>query len=273
MGDSPPRSRSVSPSPSWYPDETANGMSLWDTDTFKVHIGDSILQEMWNDRHNADFEIHCGTGKFKVHKAVLRAHSDVLAKACDKYSFKEALSGVLTLEAHPYKGNIDNLGDGDDPEIVGEMFHYFYHLELSPKANGIIPWECRLVHAEPSLVFMARLYVLAEKYFIEGLKAKVMAGFRDTLAHGISHNELNEACRIIFQKTMEPAGERGFKTTVAKCLADELEKVNISTRHDDLIQEIPELAIRVLKEVPKSCVNRSSSDSFCELCRRGATSW
>ncbi|KAL2030244.1 hypothetical protein VTO58DRAFT_107598 [Aureobasidium pullulans] len=144
MGDSPPRSRSVSPSPSWYPDETANGMSLWDTDTFKVHIGDSILQEMWNDRHNADFEIHCGTGKFKVHKAVLRAHSDVLAKACDNYSFK--------------------------------------------------------------------------------------------------------ACRIIFQKTMEPAGERGFKTTVAKCLADELEKVNISTSHDDLIQEIPELAIRVLKE-------------------------
>ncbi|THV69416.1 hypothetical protein D6D28_05918 [Aureobasidium pullulans] len=260
MADSPPRSRSVSPTPSWYPDATANGMSLWDTDTFKVHIGDSILQEMWNDRHNADFEIRCGTEKFKVHKAVLRAHSD------------EALSGVLTLEAHPYKGNIDNLGDGDDPEIVGEMIHYFYHLELSPKANGIIPWECRLVHAEPSLVFMARLYVLAEKYFIEGLKAKVMAGFRGILAHDISHNELNEACRIIFQKTMEPAGERGLKTTVAKCLADELEKVKISTSHDDLLQEIPELAIRVLKEVPKSCVNRSSSDSFCELCGRGPTS-
>jgi len=43
---------------------------------------------MWNDRHNADFEIHCGTEKLKVHKAVLRAHSDVLAKACDNYSFK-----------------------------------------------------------------------------------------------------------------------------------------------------------------------------------------
>ena len=43
---------------------------------------------MWNDRRNADFEIRCGTEKFKVHKAVLRAHSDVLAKACDNYSFQ-----------------------------------------------------------------------------------------------------------------------------------------------------------------------------------------
>ncbi|THZ79422.1 hypothetical protein D6C84_07885 [Aureobasidium pullulans] len=260
MADSPPRSRSVSPTPSWYPDATANGMSLWDTVTFKVHIGDSILQEMWNDRHNADFEIHCGTENFKVHKAVLRAHSD------------EALSGVLTLEAHPYKGNIDNLGDGDDPEIVGEMIHYFYHLELSPKANAFMPRESRDVHGEPSLIYLARIYVLAEKFFCEGLKAKVMSGFRESLEREITQNELTEACRIIFKKTVEPAGERGLKTTVAKCLADKLEKVKISESHDDLLQEISELAFLVLKEVPKPYDGRRRG-KFCCNCGRIVQSW
>ncbi|THX25386.1 hypothetical protein D6C77_06033 [Aureobasidium pullulans] len=249
MADSPPRSRSVSPTPSWYPDATANGMSLWDTDTFKVHIGDSILREMWNDRRNADFEIRCGTEKFK-----------------------EALSGVLTLEAHPYKGNIDNLGDGDDPEIVGEMIHYFYHLELSPKANAFMPRESRDVHGEPSLIYLARIYVLAEKFFCEGLKAKVMSGLRESLEREISQSELAEACRIIFKKTVEPAGERGLKTTVAKCLADELEKIKISESHDDLLQEIPELAFLVLKEIPKP-YNGRSRGNFCCNCGRVVQSW
>ncbi|THZ17214.1 hypothetical protein D6C91_06014, partial [Aureobasidium pullulans] len=229
-------------------------------------------RRMWNDRHNADFEIRCGTEKFKVHKAVLRAHSDVLAKACDNYSFKEALSGVLTLEAHPYKGNIDNLGDGDDPEIVGEMIHYFYHLELSPKANAFMPRESRDVHGEPSLIYLARIYVLAEKFFCEGLKAKVMSGLRESLEREISQSELAEACRIIFKKTVEPAGERGLKTTVAKCLADELEKIKISESHDDLLQEIPELAFLVLKEIPKP-YNGRSRGNFCCNCGRVVQSW
>jgi hypothetical protein len=185
---------------------------------------------------------------------------------------QEALSGILELKADPYKGNIDNLGDGDDPEIVSEMIHYFYHLELSPKANAFMPRESRDVHGEPSLIYLARIYVLAEKFFCEGLKAKVMSGLRESLEREISQSELAEACRIIFKKTVEPAGERGLKTTVAKCLADELEKIKISESHDDLLQEIPELAFLVLKEIPKP-YNGRSRGNFCCNCGRVVQSW
>ncbi|KAK6002540.1 hypothetical protein QM012_001290 [Aureobasidium pullulans] len=176
--------------------------------------------------------------------------------------------GVLQLKADPYEGNLDNLGDGDDPVVIEEMVHYFYHLKLSPKAQVFSPWECEVIHVEPSLVYLARIYVLAEKYFIEGLKATVMIGFRESLARDLEHPELIEACQIIYKKTSEPGSEQGLKTVVAKSLANELEKVRKSEMHEKLFQELPELAIRVLKEVPKPQPQRppylcSNCDAVC----------
>ncbi|KAH0157143.1 hypothetical protein KCU67_g8023, partial [Aureobasidium melanogenum] len=107
------------------------------------------------------------------------------------------------------------------------------------------------------------------KYFIEGLKATIMTDFRDSLARELEHPELIEACHIIFRKTMEPGGEKGLKAIVAKSLADALEKVKKSEMHNKLFQEIPELALRVLKEVPKPLpVHHPCVCGRCE-CGRG----
>ncbi|CAD0049178.1 unnamed protein product [Aureobasidium pullulans] len=192
---------------------------------------------MWDDRSNADFEIRCGNKKFKIHKTIIRAHSDVLAKACDNRSFeaspsypsqlarglclyeiRKRLSGILDLKAHPYNDNLNNLGDGDDPDIVEEMVHFFYHLELSPKARGMYRCATDEELSGHSLILLARIYVLAEKYFIEALKAKVLHHFSYMMRCPI-HPELVEACHIIYKKTVEPAGEHGLRTTVAKALA------------------------------------------------------
>lgn len=111
-------------------------------------------------------------------------------------------------------------------------------------------WDREVVDVKLPLVLLARIYVLAEKYFIEGLKASVMVSFRNGLERELQHPELIEACHIVFKKTVEPAGERGLKAVAAKFLASQLEKVQKSEMHDKLFQEIPELAFRVLKEVP-----------------------
>ena len=105
-------------------------------------------------------------------------------------------------------------------------------------------------------------------YFIEGLKAKVMVGFRCSFERELKHSELIEACHIIFKKTVEPCGEKGLKTTVAKCLANNLEKVKVSEMHDKLFQEIPELAFRVLKEVPKPRSSPPIPSCGCSLVYR-----
>ncbi|KAH0371964.1 hypothetical protein KCU65_g1547, partial [Aureobasidium melanogenum] len=266
MAPSPPLS-SRSDSPLWderSSDSTAYGMSTWSINLFKAHFGKSILEQLWKDRESADFEIHCADQKSKVHKVILRAHSEVLAKACDNRSFKEAVSGILTLKSDPYGGDLANIGDGDDPEIVEEMIRYFYHLELSQKARATSPSPYDGAPIELSLVYLARVYVLAEKYFIEGLKATVICELRNSLTRNLFHPELIEACLIIYKKTVEPAGELGLKTVVAEALAYELDEVMRSQVHDELFEEIPELALRVLKEVPDlpcSCKARRASSS------------
>jgi len=50
---------------------------------------------LWDDRDRADFEIRCGDKSLKVHRAILRSHSEVLAKACDNHSFKVLLIAQL----------------------------------------------------------------------------------------------------------------------------------------------------------------------------------
>ncbi|TIA30874.1 hypothetical protein D6C79_09566 [Aureobasidium pullulans] len=101
---SPPSSRSVSPQPDdWQQsDISAADLSSWESERFQAHFGMSVLKEqvflnglrttMWDDRSNADFEIRCGNKKFKIHKTIIRAHSDVLAKACDNRSFEASPS-------------------------------------------------------------------------------------------------------------------------------------------------------------------------------------
>ncbi|THX14134.1 hypothetical protein D6D13_03228 [Aureobasidium pullulans] len=167
---------------------------------------------MWNDRSNADFEIRCGNEKFKIHKTIIRAHSDVLAKACDNRSFEASPS-------YPTRG--------------------MYRCATDEELSG------------HSLILLARIYVIAEKYFIEALKAKVLHHFSYMMRCPI-HPELVEACHIIYKKTVEPAGEHGLRTTVAKALARDWSTSKKSGEHDKLLQEIPELAFRVLKVLPDS---------------------
>lgn len=147
------------------------------------------------------------------------------------------------------------------------MIHYFYHLELSPKAYVISSWNLwdrEVVDVKLPLVLLARIYVLAEKYFVEGLKACIMVSFRNVLDRELQHPDLIEACHIVFKKTVEPAGEKSLQTVVAKFLAEHLEKVKTSEMHDKLFQEIPELAFRVLKEVPAP-TSPTSEDFSCSL--------
>ena len=131
------------------------------------------------------------------------------------------------------------------------MVHFFYHLELSPKARGMYRCATDEELSGHSLILLARIYVLAEKYFIEALKAKVLHHFSYMMRCPI-HPELVEACHIIYKKTVEPAGEHGLRTTVAKALARDWSTSKKSGEHDKLLQEIPELAFRVLKVLPDS---------------------
>ncbi|KEQ80231.1 hypothetical protein M438DRAFT_282137, partial [Aureobasidium pullulans EXF-150] len=170
------------------------------------------------DRSNANFEIRCGNKKFKIYKTIIRAYSNVLTKACDNRSFEATLLGILDLKAYPYNNNLNNLGNGDDPNIVEEIVYFFYYLKLSPKARGMYRYTTDKELSRHSLILLARIYVLAKKYFIEALKAKVLHYFSYIIRYPI-YLELVEAYYIIYKKTIEPASKHGLRTIVVKALA------------------------------------------------------
>lgn len=124
---------------------------------------------------------------------MLRNYSDALARVADNKSFKvgrcscissyslvdsiqEGESGQLILHPNPYQKKEHDPNEGDDPEMVREMIHFFYHLEFSD-INKIktTPKAC-------DLLFLARMWTIADKYFVDELKKYVV-----TLFEGIAN--------------------------------------------------------------------------------------
>ncbi|KAK5124251.1 hypothetical protein LTR85_001954 [Meristemomyces frigidus] len=100
----------------------------------------------------ADFIITCNGEEWKVHKAVLFMHSDVLWKMSSNESFKECREGRAVL-------------NDDDKTHLAELIYYMYHLDYKPMALRSHVGICQL----------------AGKYNIENLKALAVKRFK-TLA-------------------------------------------------------------------------------------------
>ncbi|KAK6002539.1 hypothetical protein QM012_001289 [Aureobasidium pullulans] len=123
--------------------------------TLKLRTSTALLSTLWHDRVNADFGIICGAHRLKVHKLLLRNYSDALVRVADNKLFKEGESGQLILHLNPYQKKDHDPNEGDDPEMVRETIHFFYHLEFSD-INKIktTPKAC-------DLLFLARMWTIA----------------------------------------------------------------------------------------------------------------
>ncbi|KAK5170364.1 uncharacterized protein LTR77_004951 [Saxophila tyrrhenica] len=105
------------------------------------------LQNVWANARYSDFTIGCGERKWKAHKVVVCSQSDFFHKACDG-EFKEAQTGVVTLKE-------------DDPNVVEVMLHFMYHFDYEDEGHGGLA----------PLMLNAYLFVMADKYQVDGLKA------------------------------------------------------------------------------------------------------
>ncbi|KAH0025746.1 hypothetical protein KCU78_g4617, partial [Aureobasidium melanogenum] len=189
----------------------------------KLKTSTNLLSMLWNDRVNADFEIVCGAYNLKVHKLVLRNYSDALARVADNKSFKEGKSGQLILHPNPYQKKEHDPNEGDDPEMVREMIHFFYHLEFSD-INKIktIPKAC-------DLLFLARMWTIADKYFVDELKKYVVTlfegianGFRESsTTHDCMNDDFESTLRYVYANPDNELFEiQGLQLVLAKVLAD-----------------------------------------------------
>ncbi|KAI0184039.1 hypothetical protein EV127DRAFT_351381 [Xylaria flabelliformis] len=189
----------------------------------------SSLEKLYYGGEYSDFTISCGQSRYRVHKALVCPQSDFFTAACDG-GFKETREGIVDLP-------------DDDPWAVKMMVHYFYHFEYdtqsvmessqnSSEATHDSFGEASQIPS--SLVLHAKIYALAEKYNICGLKDFALQEFKAAAAEHWATPGFLEAAREAYISTIE--ADRGLRDIV----------VATFHRHSELLNQ--EETLSVLKE-------------------------
>lgn len=198
------------------------------------------LQDAFRSGDYSDFTVICGPDSYPVHKLILCTRSDFFAKAV-KFG-KEAKEGKIDLVE-------------DDPTIVKLMLHYFYwgdydassHGTAEPDPTTSVPSgvvrmgrrdvcghnyyyedcpycpETRYFIEEDceALVIHAKMYAIAEKYNIIGLKQLAKERFEPECEYFWNHSEFPIAANIVYDST--PENDKGLRDIVVKTIVSHME--------------------------------------------------
>ena len=173
-----------------------------------------------NSEKYSDLTITTQTRSFKVHKAIICTHSKVFAAMSDA-GFKESSTAELVLEH-------------DDPAAVECMIHFLY--------SGDYDDDCTDEYS--SLMSHVRVYALAEKYDIEGLK-RLAAVIFDEIAEGLMCEEFPAIVAAVFETT--PSGDRGLRDVVSRICADHIDEVLTNENWKETLATNGEIALSIFK--------------------------
>lgn len=149
---------------------------------------------------HSDLVLRCSEGKeFKVHKAILCAQSEFFQKACKPGSFKVSQPSIIKTRVETKiilfqeaKENVVKLTIGDS-SLISLLLSFLYTTGCD---------------YEDSLLTDVNLYVAADFYDIESLKAVAAEKFKDHLTKGLwKSDSFSQAVEIIYNETtaeMEP---------------------------------------------------------------------
>ncbi|KAI1130641.1 hypothetical protein F5Y10DRAFT_289054 [Nemania abortiva] len=190
---------------------------------------DITVDRLYARGEYADLIVTCHGKRHLVHKAIVCPRSDFFAAAC-RAGMKEAHTGMIDLP-------------DDDPQIVDMMVYYFYHLDyntspldMAKDENAVLPStddvkeeaidqmdaddvDDHIIALRPcysDLLVHAKVYALAGKYFINGLKALALQKFETATQKHWAPNDFLEAAQEAYTST--PDSDRGLRDVVVKIL-------------------------------------------------------
>ncbi|KAL2158847.1 hypothetical protein VTH06DRAFT_4039 [Thermothelomyces fergusii] len=182
------------------------------------------LKGLYSSGEHSDLVISCQGKEYRVHKAIVCPRSDFFSTAC-RSDFKEAQEGKIDLP-------------DDDPELVRIMIYYLYHLDysVSPPQKQVVSdledaQSKNETLAKPTMGVLtthAKVYTLAEKYLIQGLKTLALQKFTSAIASSIDVDDYLEAAQEAYTSTIHD--DRGLRDAIVETLyihADWLDKENV----------------------------------------------
>ncbi|KAI7700221.1 hypothetical protein KC353_g16016 [Hortaea werneckii] len=238
------------------------------------HRGGVISSVLLESAELSDLTIVCGPHTYRVHKAILRAHSDYFAALPN---FAEGVTSSINLKSID-SGNEDNEAC-DDAEAVEKMIDYFYHLDYSvpvisqPQVEERVeelascdtPFaskkkkksKCQrtaeksparpispITPSDGNMALHAKIFAAAVKYQVPGLRTLAAEKFREAVRGNWHHETFAEAARIAYETTYQE--ERALRDTVTATLdrhgnallkKDEI-KAFVKNQNDLMIQSL-----------------------------------
>ncbi|KAK3290210.1 uncharacterized protein B0H64DRAFT_349875 [Chaetomium fimeti] len=171
----------------------------------------SLVKGLYSSREYSDLVISCRGKEHHVHKAIVCMQSEFLAVAC-RAGFKETQEGKIDLP-------------DDDPQLVHIMVHYLYHFDYDTKPqdkgigfDGSVTNRDETDTNEPVtnvLVTHAKVYALAEKYLIRGLKVVAQRHFKAATT-SVTLDGFLQAISEVYSSTI--GDDRGLRDIIVETL-------------------------------------------------------
>lgn len=207
--------------------------------------------------------ITCGSDSYKVHKAIVCSQSEFFRLACRNHhnaegDFKEAKTGIVEIpcrnintsatEPEDFKWN----PDAEDPKCVKNMIHYLYRLDYLEVETAKITtmdiddevFDKTYALAEGILIEHAKMYAMADKYGIPGLKDLALKKYEK--AH--EHTSAGFANSMIVAFTSTVDSDKDLRQVIIDILHGDLvnlmekEEINLN------VKELPLLSHALLRK-------------------------
>ncbi|KAI4674179.1 uncharacterized protein J4E84_010792 [Alternaria hordeiaustralica] len=194
----------------------------------------------------SDLTVTCGPDSYKVHKNVVCSRAEFFSRAV-KFGGKETEQGSVDLPE-------------DEPAIVKLMMQYIYQgeydpalpdNELSGSTKITVPPTPTPPHKKSRtarqlfLMIHAKLYEIADKYDVVGLKELVIEKFKRACHSFWNDPSFANAAHHVFSTT--PEHDKGLRDIVSKTIAEHMAELVKKPEVEALLTEFNGLAFGLLK--------------------------
>ncbi|KAI4659342.1 uncharacterized protein J4E78_005769 [Alternaria triticimaculans] len=199
----------------------------------------------------SDLTVTCGPDSYKVHKNVVCSRAEFFSRAV-KFGGKETEQGSVDLPE-------------DEPAIVKLMMQYIYEGEYDPAlpdsglSSSIQPEVTAsstptasqsrnplpIPGSSTQLMVHAKLYEIADKYDVVGLKELVIEKFKRACHSFWNDPSFAAAAHHVFSTT--PEHDKGLRDIVSKTIAEHMAELVKKPEVEALLTEFNGLAFGLLK--------------------------
>ncbi|KAI4846408.1 hypothetical protein E4T44_05077 [Aureobasidium sp. EXF-8845] len=198
-----------------------------------------------------------------VHKAIVCSQSEFFRLACRKHTdsggnFKEAQNGVVDLPSRKLNTNSAKPEDfkwdldAEDPKCVKLMIHYFYHLDYLEVETAKVKQKKRLeenfdethVLGEGLLIDHAKMYAMADKYGVPGLKDMALRKYQEAYEHtsaGFANSMI-----VICTSTID--NDMGLRNVILRILKNDIMNLMRKPKINQNVKDLPLLSHGLLRK-------------------------